>query len=973
MLGPQFISFAVFKLLNLILNWKMPLKTYVIACAVLAIDMKLTARKLGKELEFKFLEAGLHNNPKLLFEKLQTAIDEISARGDGDRIIIGYGICGKGTIGIKARNIPLVIPKVHDCISLFLGGDREYKEQFTKFPGTYYLTAGWCEEKAESMSQRRQQAYFGSEKFLFKDLVKSHGKEAATQTFNFLNSWQKNYQRAAFIETNAGNSAKYEAHAREMAEEYNWEYAKIKGSQALIQKIITQKTSTPEILVVPPTHVIGFDPISSTLSANPVWDSPEKSMKAQEVTITQYKDQNKDQDQDKNKDQNQGLNGTAYIKTGLGIDAGGTYTDAVVYDLETRTTLCKAKSLTTKWDFTIGIGKALKKLDQKQLMSVELVALSTTLATNAIVENQGQKVGMILMASHGLSDNISHRPKALIKGKMDISGKEENAVDHDEIRKAADQMIQHHDVTAFAVSGYAGSINPAQELEVKQILMEHTNLFVTCGHELSDTLNFQTRATTAMLNARIIPRLTALLLDLEKVMKTLGIKAPIVVVKGDGTLMGSEMAKKRPVETILSGPAASVAGARHLTGITNALVVDMGGTTTDTAALADNQVSLNESGSNVGGHRTHVKALEIRTSGLGGDSGILFEQGQFSIGPNRVAPIAWLGATQPDAAMAIDFLSRNMSRYNSSTKKMQILTLTGSVNDMATTPVEEKMISLLKIRPHSIDELVLKMELLSEASLPLNRLEEKFVIQRCGLTLTDLLHITGQFVKWDKNLAHTYCSLFSFLSKKEIDELVPYLITTGVNQLTLELLKRQLDNETNPDVLHTCPVCKVFMDNLLSGGNDSFAMTINLKQPIIGIGAPTQFFLPRAAKTLGSEAILPEDADVANAIGAITSNVVVQKQMRIIPGEQGGFIVEGIAGTRQFRQFEDADAFARDALTQIVLNLALAAGTSSRTVELKTRDQIPKTLAGEAIFMGRIIMGSLTGRPDLVGKEMALP
>ena len=157
-----------------------------------------------------------------------------------------------------------------------------------------------------------------------------------------------------------------------------------------------------------------------------------------------------------------------------------------------------------------------------------------------------------------------------------------------------------------------------------------------------------------MLNARIIPRLTGLLLDLENVMESLGIRAPMVVVKGDGTLMSSKIAKQKPVETILSGPAASVAGARHITGITDALVVDMGGTTTDTAALENNQVSLNKEGSNVGGYRTHVQALEIRTTGLGGDSLIGFEKGQFIIGPKRVAPIAWLGRMHEGTKEAID-------------------------------------------------------------------------------------------------------------------------------------------------------------------------------------------------------------------------------------------------------------------------------------------------------------------------------
>jgi len=752
-------------------------KTYVIACAVLAVDLRHSAEKLGLDLKYKFLEAGLHNSPKLLKEKLQAAIDEICASNLCDRIIIGYGICGKGTIGIQSRNIPMTIPKVHDCIALFLGGDQAYKREFKKFPGTYYLSAGWCEEKTDPISQRKQWANFGEQKLNFNDLVGEYGKEAADQTFDFLNSWQKNYQRAAFIETGAKKSSRYEQYALEMAEEYNWKYEKIQGSQALINKLITADQSTSDILFVPPDHVIGFDAIVSTLSAHPIL-SPVLSP-GTPVTDTASCIDTVDQP----------VHMGPRVKIGLGIDAGGTYTDAVIYDLEKNLTLFKSKSLTTKWDFTIGINKALKKLDQEKLLQVELVSLSTTLATNAIVENEGQKVGMILMPPYGLDldKNIAHHPKSVIAGKLEITGKELTAIDPDEIRQKVSHMVEKQSVTAFAVSGYAGSINPAHEIQVKEIIHELTGCYVTCGHELSDSLNFQTRAVTAMLNARIIPRLTGLLLDLEKVMDTLGIHAPMVVVKGDGTLMSSTMAKQRPVETILSGPAASVAGARHLTGIADALVVDMGGTTTDTAALENNQVRLNEQGSNVGGHRTHVQALEIRTAGLGGDSLIGFEKGQFTIGPKRVAPIAWLGKLHPGTKEAIQFLNQNLKPHTATTRKMQILVVTGSIKKLELTPLEEKIISLLKTRPHSIAELAQKTNVLSDSSLPLQRLEENFIIQRCGLTLTDLLHITGQFVKWDRQLAEEYCGMFSYLAKKPIPELTQVLLDMGVKQLTLEL------------------------------------------------------------------------------------------------------------------------------------------------------------------------------------------
>jgi N-methylhydantoinase A/oxoprolinase/acetone carboxylase beta subunit len=923
----------------------------------LALDIKSAAEKLGLEIGVKFLEGGLHDRPDLLRQKLQAAIDELSASGGCDRIVVGYGVCGRGTVGIQARDIPLSIPKVHDCIALFLGGDAAYRDQFKKYPGTYYISAGWYEEKTEPLSQRKLSAYYGDEKLNYGELVDKYGEKAAKETFQFLSTWQKNYQRAAFIETGAKLSPKYEQYAQDMATEYQWKYEKIAGKRILIEKLLTANETTDEILVVAPNHVIEFDALQSTLSANPIWAAGSKQSDEPNVMIME--------------DKSESVKETAYLKIGLGIDAGGTYTDTVIYDLGKGKTLCKSKALTTKWDFTLGIGEAMAGLDQDKLHQVEMVSLSTTLATNAIVEGEGQKVGMIIMPPYGRFEpqDIPYEPKAAISGQLEITGKEISPIDEKEVKGIVRRMVAKDDVKAFAVSGYAGAINPAHELKIKRIIREETGLFVTCGHELSDILNFKTRAHTAMLNARIIPKLAKLLLDLERVLQKLGIFAPIVVVKGDGTLMSADMAKERPVETILSGPAASVAGARHLTGLKSALVVDMGGTTTDTAALADGMVSVCATGSNIGGHKTHVKALEIRTTGLGGDSLIQWDKGRFYLGPRRVAPIAWLGATYPGTDNALKFLDMYLDRHTVSTRDMQILALTGSSDNMTLMPQEEKIISLLKSRPFSIDELIKRTGVLFEKSLKLERLEDSFIIQRCGLTLTDLLHVTDRFDRWRKESAENYCRMFSRLTKMDIAEMADHLLDMGVERLTLELLKRQLDEETDPEALHTCPVCRTLVKNLLSGGSDRYAVRIDLKRPVVGIGAPIHFFLPRAAKALGAEAILPQDADVANAIGAITSNVVVKRHVRIVPNQEGGFLIEGLVGARHFQNFAEADAFAREELARMVRNLAWAAGTSSRVVQLKTKDQIPTTADGKQIFMGRIIRAKLTGQPDMVAGD----
>ena len=930
-------------------------KIFVIACAVLAVDLKHSAEELGLDVEYTFLEAGLHSNPKLLNKKLQTAINEITATGICDRIIIGYGVCGYGTIGIQSGNVPLILPKVHDCIALFLGGDAAYKSEFKKYPGTYYFSTGWCEEKTEPMTQRSQIAYFGDQKLNFNDLLNKYGEKAASQTFKFLNSWQENYQRAAFIETGAKVSPHYENLAKQTAEEFHWRFDKIQGSQSLIKKILTLDQSTPEILYVPPGHVIVFDAIHATLSANPILQSHQKV----DANLFEIRNGNK------------AIETGAYIKIGLGIDAGGTYTDAVIYDLENNRTLGKSKSLTTKWDFTVGISKALAKLDPELIRQVELVALSTTLATNAIVENEGQKVGMILMPPKGLGEDtgISYQPQIVIRGQLDISGNERVAIDPEEIKQVVQKMVDTKSVTAFAVSGFSGSINPSHEVEVKKIIQDQTGLFVSCGHELSDSLNFQIRATTAMLNARIIPRLANLLLDLEKVMHSVGIDSPVVVVKGDGTLMSSTMAKQRPVETILSGPAASVAGAKHLTGIKDALVVDMGGTTTDTAALSNNQVRLNNKGSNIGGHRTHVQALDIRTTGLGGDSLIQFEKGEFTIGPNRVVPLACLGRDSSGTEKAIEYLSSHIQKFFVSTRRMQIIALTGSVKKIELKPLEKAIITLLTERPYSIDELVERTDVYTDASLPLRRLEEHFIIQRCGLTPTDLLHIKGDLEIWETQIALKMADLYKFLTKKSLPQLVDLLLNKTVNLLTLELFKHQLDKEVDIGALDSCPVCKTLMHNLLGNNQSDYEVSICLKHPVIGIGAPIKYFLEKAVKPLNAECILPEDGDVANAIGAITSHVVIKKQMRIVPGGEDGFRVEGISGKHQFKDFYAADRFARDSLTTAVRENALRAGTSCQTVTLETLDQIPITAAGNAIFVARSINATLTGRPDLVSKK----
>jgi N-methylhydantoinase A/oxoprolinase/acetone carboxylase beta subunit len=925
----------------------------VIACGVLALDINKLADELGIKIRARYLPGGLHNEPLKLRHEVQSAIDQASEKGEADRIVIGYGVCGMGTVELQARQIPLVIPKVHDCIALFLGSNEAYQKEFADKPGTYYYSAGWCEEKVQPETRNQQRAWIGDKSVTYDELDQKFGAEHAQRVIDFHSTWKKNYQRAVFIDTGVKFKQADEKFARDTAQEHGWEFKKIKGDTSLLRKMLTAGKSSDEILVVPPGHYTAFDAIQGRLMA-----VPEKRSGAlpQPKTSQVAKPAPRPQDE------------RPLIRYGLGIDAGGTYTDAVIYEFNPDKLLSKAKALTTKWDFTVGIGRALAKLDSRLLSKVELVAVSTTMATNAIVEGDGQKVGLLLMTPFGLDDDdkIGHEPKRVIRGRLRISGEETQPVDTDEVRRVVKEMVDRHQVGAFAVSGFGGAVNPAHELKVKKIIKQETGLSVTCGHELSELLDFTARARTAVLNARIIPRLEKLISELEAVLRGLDIKAPMVVVKGDGSLISSEMARERPVETIMSGPAASVAGARRLTGLQNAIVVDIGGTTMDTASLKDGMVRITQSGVRVGGHYTHVKALNMRTIGLGGDSSIVWEKQEFAIGPRRVAPMAWLGAQSKGAGPALRYLERRLDRYKSGTRPMQMLTLTGHLNGLELTAQEAEVLTLLKERPYSLDELASRMESGYWALLPLKRLEEHYIIQRCGFTPTDLLHVKGLFDKWDGDTSQRICRMLARIVSHDQADLADYLLESAVRQVAVELLKKQLDDDTKADTLDDCPVCNTLMDNLLKGGGDDYTVSVKLHSPIIGIGAPAPFFLPKAGKILQAETLLPEDADVANALGAITSNVLVRRQARIKAGSSGKFVVEGFEGAKSFSDFDKANEWVRGQLRQKVIELGRLAGTGAKDVQLDVDDSIVTAATGAQLFLGRTITASLTGRPDRV-------
>jgi hypothetical protein len=225
-----------------------PTKTKVVACATVIEEMlPLLPQGMGHEV----LDFGLHLNPGNLREILQRAVDNLE--GDFDTLILGYGLCSLAVVGLQSRNCTLVVPRVDDCIAIFLGSKDAYSEQARKEPGTYYLTKGWIEVGDTPFEE-------------YTRLVDQYGVERADRIMGII---LKHYTRLAYIDTGRQDQDGYREYARTTAERFNLRFEEIVGSNALVRKLLFGPWDD-EILVAPPGHTIEFldFKISPTVAAD---------------------------------------------------------------------------------------------------------------------------------------------------------------------------------------------------------------------------------------------------------------------------------------------------------------------------------------------------------------------------------------------------------------------------------------------------------------------------------------------------------------------------------------------------------------------------------------------------------------------------------------------------------------------------------------------------------------------------------
>jgi N-methylhydantoinase A/oxoprolinase/acetone carboxylase beta subunit len=659
----------------------------------------------------------------------------------------------------------------------------------------------------------------------------------------------------------------------------------------------------------------------------------------------------------------------------LGVDTGGTYTDAVLLDEAADHVVASAKSLTTKADLSLGIGRAIDAALARAGVAttdIALVSLSTTLATNALVEGQGGRVALIFIGFDaadlergGLTDALKGDPVVLLAGGHTHAGTEAAALDLAGLEAALADMKGQ--VMGFAVAARFATRNAAHETAAREVIRRVTGRPVTCSHELSANLNGPKRALTAVLNARLIGMIDGLVAACEAHLARLSITAPLMVVRGDGALISAAMVRERPIETILSGPAASIVGARWLTGETDALVSDIGGTTTDIALLKDGLPEIDPLGARVGGFRTMVEAVAMRTTGLGGDSEVhlLAEglDGGLRLGPRRLVPLALLAVDAPDVvhaaldrALAAEAVGEHDGRF--------VVPFAGSLDGLNSR--EAALLARISGVMPVARALTSRID-----TAALERLVARGLVRLAGVTPSDAAHVLGLCTDWDSAAAEKGLRLLARRRNGRGDrfaEDAPTLAAMVVDQLTTQtvdcLLEAAFAEDTGidgaPEGLARHPLTRAG----LRGHQGVMAISARLNVPVVGLGASAPTYYPAVGARLQTRMVLPAHAGVANAIGAVVGQVSQRARGIVTSPAEGRFTAHLPGGLDHFTDRDIALAALEAALTADAMARARASGAEDLRITV-ARDIREADVEGSRMFIEAALTVTASGRPRI--------
>jgi len=656
-------------------------------------------------------------------------------------------------------------------------------------------------------------------------------------------------------------------------------------------------------------------------------------------------------------------------RTVIGIDTGGTFTDGVLMRFATREVLSTAKVLTTHHDLKEGVIHAIDALEVADVDQVKLVGISSTLATNAIAEGKNRSVGLLLighdrelMERFGLHDKLGTGRIAYASGGHNSRGAPLADLDEATIIEWIDEIA--HGVDAVAVSGYFSPLNPEHELRAQRLIRARSELPVVLGHQLSTKLDSVRRAATATLNASLVAVMQEFVDAVRDSLRARKIRAPLMIVRGDGTLMPYREAVRKPVETILSGPAASANGACFLTDKRDMLVLDMGSTTTDMALVDDGRVVVSNEGARVGATRTSVESARILTLGMGCDSRIAVDRdGQLSVGPGKIVPISLFGAQEADVARRITALAdQTAASWRATDVEYWFIYREPDADELDRD--EARVLDVLAGGPICLTELMDACGVYHQNQLRVQNLFDSGVLGAAGLTPTDLLHVNGEMDLWHEAVAHqavkVFCQTVGKNRRAFVDGTLDLMVRTIVEEALIFLACQERSDEM--PVRLDGKWGRWLFDEMIDGTNRFVSVNVDSRYPLVGVGAPAKFFINRVAQILSAPFVAPPHYEVANAVGAVSGLVMEVCEAIAFERDTEGTrcsVVKIGGETRTFAEWDAACEYAEEESHRQAWQAASDAGAVDPHVEIIRRQE-----GGLHRFRARAV-----GNPSLAGDQ----
>ena len=656
----------------------------------------------------------------------------------------------------------------------------------------------------------------------------------------------------------------------------------------------------------------------------------------------------------------------------IGVDTGGTYTDAAIIEAKGHRVIASAKAITTKGDLAIGvteaITRAIAQLPQGlRPQDISMVSVSTTLATNAVVEGHGSAVGVVLVGFDaamvertGIAKAFPGMPVEVIAGGHDHNGDAPVPLDLDALDAALQRMAGH--VDAFAVASRFAVRNAAHELAARDHIVARTGKPVTLSTELSSSLDAPRRALTAALNARLISRVSNLIDAVNRAMGDLHIHCPLMIVKGDGTLALAESVATRPIETVLSGPAASLVGAQWLSGLNSFILSDMGGTTTDLGVVLDGRPRVTQEGAEVGGWRTMVRAIDVRTIGLGGDSEVeLGANKKITVSPHRVVPVSLLGARYPEVLKMLEADLADVDGGGSMHGRFVLLPF-GTRHDAPTgelAPREAEVLRLITERPQPFRKIANS----STAQRAIASLKRKGLVQVSAFTPSDAAHVLGLQANWSAPAANMAAQLACRL--REMKFPTPERTQAFAKEVWSETVRL-----TGRAILDTAfgmsPADDTLINAVCSGAGTLGLARISMAPsvPVVAVGGPVKVYYGEVGLRLGCTMVFPDYCDVANAVGAATGVVAHTVTVRVDGDGSGIFRLHSTAGTQQFTDPASALEAAAQMARQAAHDAVIAMGAQEPEVKISVKKLWLPNAVSDTGLLEAVLVAEAIGRPN---------